>query len=190
MTVGPDGRLYAGGEFIRRPGDTAEASIARWDGTAWEMIGTTNRGSEVPVYALAFAPNGDLYAGGRFVTMNGVPIRSLARWDGATWFPVGGSEGVPNTVWALAFVPDGRLYVGGSPGYSTPYPGFSRWDGTAWTALGPLTGFGSVYGLGIDRDGDVIVGGASEAPAAWCRPTSSATRPARLRPSQRVEPSV
>lgn len=153
--TGPDGRLYVGGEFIRRPGDGVAASVARWDGAAWEIIGATERGSEVPVNALAFTPDGDLYAGGYFRTMNGVAARNLARWDGTGWSAVGQSEGVLGNVLAAQTGPDGRLYVGGQRYQSDAV--FSSWDGASWTVLSPVEV--KVYSLGVDRTGRLIVGG-------------------------------
>jgi hypothetical protein len=154
LAVGPDGRLYAGGEFIRRTATDPSASVARWDGTSWTVIGAVTPGSEVPVNALAFAPNGDLYAGGYFETMNGVPLRNLARWDGTAWFEVGGSAGVPGEVYSLLPTADGGLYVGGA------YEALARWDGTAWTSAGPFTPFGGyVFGIARDPNGDLLVGG-------------------------------
>jgi hypothetical protein len=153
LAVGPDGQLYAGGEFIQTVSGAPPASVARWDGTAWTIIGAVTPGYEVPVNALAFTPNGDLYAGGYFEVMNGVPLRNLARWDGTAWFEVGGSTGVPGEVFTLLPTADGGLYVGGN------FEALTRWDGMAWTSVGPFSPYDYVFGLARDRDGDLLIGG-------------------------------
>ena len=69
LAVGPDGSLYAGGYFTTAGGSEAN-SIARWDGTAWHPLGSgVNTGGSVyyaKISALAFGPDGSLYAGGYF----------------------------------------------------------------------------------------------------------------------------
>ncbi len=82
LAVGPDGSLYAGGEFDYVDGVSAQR-IARWDGSEWHPLGSGLGGSVFPaVHALAFGPDDSLYAGGNF---------GVARWDGVTssWHPLG-----------------------------------------------------------------------------------------------------
>ena len=66
---------------------------------------------DADVRALAYAPDGVLYAGGSFTTAGGVFANRLARWNGTAWQTVG--TGVDGTVRALAFTPGGSLYIGG-----------------------------------------------------------------------------
>ncbi len=69
------------------------------------------------VSALAFGPDGSLYAGGRFTTTGGVAANSIARWGAATssWHPLGsGMGGSDLCVYILAMGSDGSLYAGGS----------------------------------------------------------------------------
>ena len=58
--------------------------IARWDGTAWHPLGSGMNGF---VDALAFGPDGSLYAGGKFTTAGGVTANGIARWDGRLALP-------------------------------------------------------------------------------------------------------
>ena len=58
------------------------------------------------VNALAFGPDGSLYAGGKFTTAGGVTANHIARWDGSDWHPLGsGIEGrlleLCHTPWRL-----------------------------------------------------------------------------------------
>ena len=72
--------LYAGGN-VDRIRDVAVGHIARWDGSAWQPLGT---GLDAPVHAIAIS-EGTVYAGGEFVTADGVTVNRVARWNGITW---------------------------------------------------------------------------------------------------------
>jgi hypothetical protein len=116
LAFGPDGSLYAGGDFTTA-GGVAANHIARWDGatSSWHPLGS---GMNNHVWTLAVGHDGSLYAGGSFTTAGGVAADHIARWDGATssWHPLGSGVfgySMP-AVNALAFGPDGSLYVGGS----------------------------------------------------------------------------
>ncbi len=170
MTVGPDGHLYVGGEFIRRPGDSTSGSVARWDGSGWTVIGATNPGGEVPVLSLAFAPNGDLYAGGYFASMGGVAARNVARWDGSAWSGLGGSIGVPSQVLALHVTLDGSLYAGGVAYSGSVTDRFVQWTGSAWEPLGIFEQGAGVYGIAKDVNGDLIVAGTFRQPGGVLSP--------------------
>ncbi len=93
VAVGPDGSLYAAGEFTS-VGGVAANHVARWDGASWSALGDGVNGS---VFALAFGPDGSLYAGGSFTTAGGVVADYLALWDATTssWHPVGGGTKRP-----------------------------------------------------------------------------------------------
>jgi len=121
-----EGGLYAG------------AGLVHFDGTRWTSLPL--KGSEPPsVYALALAPNGDLWAS---IVLNNSPgwSWSVARHDKAGWalFPIPkdpGPQAVPPGWWqptlpgsSLAFAPDGALLV-------TTRGGLRRLDGTRWTSL-------------------------------------------------------
>ena len=51
-------------------------SLARWTGTTWETLGTTN-GTQFAVETL---PNGDLLVGGQFSQAEGQPANNIAVW--------------------------------------------------------------------------------------------------------------
>jgi hypothetical protein len=68
LAVGPDGTVYAGGTFGSAGGVPAHHA-ARWDGTAWQPLGTGVDGS---VYALALIEPGRLVLGGGFPSAGGV----------------------------------------------------------------------------------------------------------------------
>jgi WD40 repeat protein len=95
LVVGPDGSLYAGGDFTSAGGIAANY-IARWDPatSSWHPLGSGMDGDYYPgVHDLAIGPDGSLYAGGNFTTAGGKPSLHIAQWTGAIlrpaiWFPV------------------------------------------------------------------------------------------------------
>jgi hypothetical protein len=77
-----NGDLVAGGEFFSAGGVSA-SRIARWNGSSWSSIGSgvgRNDLSDQAVIDLAVLSNGDLVAGGGFMTAGGVVAPYIARW--------------------------------------------------------------------------------------------------------------
>ncbi len=170
LAFGADGRLYVGGDFNRgRQGSVAMGAVGAWGGQAWSAVGgaglTRADGGRAEVRALAFGPDGRLYAGGEFTLADGQPVANVAAWDGTAWHDLGG--GLPSEfgIYTLAFGPDGRLYAGGLidrvTGVETD---LAAWDGTAWAPVGPDIDGGSaltagVYTLAFSADGKLYAGG-------------------------------
>jgi len=157
LGFGPDGALYAGGEFTTA-GGTLAGRIARWANSQWHPLGTGMNGS---VYALASGPNGSLYAGGDFTSAGGVAAQRIARWDGTAWHSL--TSGMSSSVNALAIGPDGSLYAGGSflTAGGVTANRIARWDGTAWYPVGSGTALnGTVNALMFGPDGSLYVGGS------------------------------
>jgi len=169
-TWDPDGdgplpaQPVAGGNF-NAAGGVAANYIARWDGSAWQALGSGTNGT---VWSLTtWDPDGDgplaalLVAGGSFTTAGGVTVNSIARWDGSAWHAFG--SGVSGGVRSLTtWDPDGdgplsaQLVVGGS--FTTAggenVNNIAVWNGAAWQALGSGTN-GTVWSLTTwDPDGD------------------------------------
>lgn len=117
----------------------------------WSSMST---GMDFAVRALAYAPDGSLYAGGNFTTAGGTTVNGIAKWTGA-WSAMGvtGLSG-PADAYAIAIGPDGKVYVGGNftlAGGVANTLNIAYWDGT-WHALG--TGCnGVVWGLAFGKDG-------------------------------------
>jgi len=114
------------------------------------------------VHCLATLPNGDLVAGGEFMTAGGVSAACIARWDGAAWSPLGTGMNAP--VMALAPLSNGDLVAGGL--FFSAGGGFAnyiaRWDGTSWAPLGSGMSGGlslSVLAVTTLPDGDLVAGG-------------------------------
>jgi hypothetical protein len=111
--------------------------ILRWDGTDWTTIADRLEGEAPVVFVMSAGENGQLFIGGDFESVDGVPAKDIAFWDGSAWHALG--EGVNERVQALALDPSGVLYVGGwfSEAGGEPVDHIAIWDGEAWQALPP-----------------------------------------------------
>lgn len=128
-----------------------------WDG-AFYGIGP----DQASVFAMAVAPNGDLYVGGNFTQIGGIEANGVARWDGARWWSLG--EGVSplpgHAVSAIAIDSSGSVWVGGdfTTAGGKPIELLARWDGAAWHGVEPGLVGGSVNALVATEKG-LYVGG-------------------------------
>src|SRR5262249_45736018 len=76
------GALIAGGAFPL-DGSLDICGVARWDGLAWQPLG-----SGLHSTVLCFTEyNGALIAGGNFHTLNS--LDNIAQWNGSQWLPLG-----------------------------------------------------------------------------------------------------
>ncbi|MEZ4685815.1 MAG: T9SS type A sorting domain-containing protein [Bacteroidia bacterium] len=136
-----DNSLILAGYFDDASGVTCKG-IARWNGTAYEAIGS---GLEGEVHALAFH-NGDLYAGGQFHA--GPAANNIARWDGQNWHYASATQN--DAVLALLDF-NGNLYAATSGGLVSVLNNGS-WSQFAIPFNGP------VHTL-TDFNGDLVAGG-------------------------------
>lgn len=120
LTMMPNDEVVAGGGFFKA-GQYPTKCVSRWDkfGWGWQPIGTGMAGGtgEGPaVLSLSAVPNGDLVAGGSFLTAGGKSLISLARWSIATgeWEKVGPNNWGFTAVRSIAQRSNGDLVVGGS----------------------------------------------------------------------------
>jgi len=155
-----DGQPVIGGTFSIKDGEPADR-IARWDGSAWQPIGTGMSDGFNPLVSALTVYDGDLIAGGRFESAGGQTVNNIARWDGSSWQPLG--EGVDWLVNALIEY-EGDLIVGGwfeNAGGETVNR-IARWDGSAWHDLnGGVTGGNGTTSIDdmVIYNGDLFVGG-------------------------------
>lgn len=157
LVVLANGDVVAGGRFSHA-GSTMAANVARWDGTAWQAMGSGLPGE---VTSLAVLANGDLVAGGTFSSPG-----YIARWDGSAWQPMG--SGLNGSVYALLVQPNGDLAAAGSftqaGGTYSPY--VAKWVGGSWQAL--PGGFSSqVNSLAVDENGDLLAADSAWQYGAW-----------------------
>ncbi len=172
--------VYFGGQFKFQTSSVPTApvsmNLAKWDGTNWVALGkgikdirdddSRNSIQFAVVTAIAIAANGDVYAGGSFVTQTATGLATnLARWTGSQWEVVdnrlAGCVGFncASSVAALAFATNGDLIVGGNftQAGSLTVNHVARWDGTNWFAYG--SGFNSTVNALTIRGSDVFAGG-------------------------------
>lgn len=157
VALGPDNRIYACGS----------GGIWKWDGSAWVSLGITFNGR---VTAMAFAPNGDLIAGGHFTSVNGfMLIQGITRiklnFGGTpTAHAIGTGIHSPTVVQidAIVFDPRGTMYVGGDFEDAGNVPNtrmIAKWDGTVWKALAATPMTGRVRALAMFDQRWMYVGG-------------------------------
>ncbi len=145
------------------PAPVAERSASLAADVGWDdrfsMPGTNG-----PVTAIA-VDGSNVYIGGEFTEVDGLPVTNIAHWNGSSWNALG--AGIPKTgffdptINAIA-VDNGNVYVGGlfSTAGNISVSNIARWDGTAWSALGAGVD-GSIQDIAIDQ-GNVYVGGRFE----------------------------
>lgn len=154
----PDGdgpmneQLVAGGQFRSiTPAGPQVNYIGRWDGEAWQPIGTgVSPGSGLTVYTLTtWDPDGagpkakQLIAGGSFITADGVTVNRIARSDGIAWHPLGLGMSF-DVYWARPWDPDGPGPLADQLLAAGEFPsaggrgvnGIARWDGSVWQSFG------------------------------------------------------
>jgi hypothetical protein len=152
-------RLVAGGFFDNAGGVAQTASLAMWNGTAWQAMGTTwTGGTRGSIWSMA-TWNGRLYVGGGVVnqpgTIAGLPWAGLASWDGQEWLShITSIAGFSPYVAALQVFNDGSGEALYAAGRFSSIEGvantalIARWNGTAWTAVGTgLTSTSTLFGL-------------------------------------------
>lgn len=153
-------RLVAGGFFDTAGGVAQTASLAMWNGTTWEAMGTTWTGTTRGSIWSAASWNGRLYVGGGVVnspgTIAGLPWAGLASWDGQNWATHISSmtAGTTPGVFSLQVFNDGSgeaLYAIGRFTSINGVPGtglIARWNGTSWSSVGGgLTSTSALFGL-------------------------------------------
>ncbi|MBX7153668.1 MAG: T9SS type A sorting domain-containing protein [Candidatus Kapaibacterium sp.] len=151
FAIGVDSKtsdLYVGGSFSHT-GDTRASCVAKWNGTAWETLGTDtlsvrqgggggggfNNGPFVQAVAVA---DDNVFIGGRFSAIGAQAIRNIAVWNITTkqWSSVGNANGQ-----ITRFLRHGEfLYVTGQfdtiGGIRAPHVARYHIPGKKWYALG------------------------------------------------------
>ena len=134
--------VYVGGNFT-----APSLNIARWNGVAWQALGTGLYGGEVMELTHY---QGDLYATGSFFEADGEPVNFIAKWNGEHWKNVGLGIGDPGADALTVY--KNNLFVGGGFDHAGEQPTtyLAKWDGTDW--------FG--FELGMDAPINVLAADA------------------------------
>jgi len=161
LAVDAAGTVYIGGNF-NAAGTVNSFCMTRLN-PATGTWSTMALGPDNAVLTLAFAPNGDLYAGGLFSTVyGGTPANRIARYQpsNGVWFPIG--AGFNATVRSLAMLANGDLIAGGdfTSSGATPANRIARFNtgASSWSALGSGIS-GGVYAIAALADSSLIATG-------------------------------
>lgn len=130
-----NGELYVAGH-LEHAGSVIARGIARWNGTTWNQVGGQGLnfspgffGNALQIY------NGELYLGGGFNYINGIPINHLAKWNGVDWDSVPGSN-FWYSVESLGIY-NNRLYMGGFHEYNNGMiHRITSWDNVTRDSVG------------------------------------------------------
>lgn len=141
-------QLIAAGAFTTSVG-TWLGNIAKWNGSAWEPLGSGISGS---IYAMTVY-NDKVIVGGDFDTAGGVFRKYIACWDSTGWSSF--SAEMPNPVYALT-VFGGDLYAGTANNGILQC--FWKWNGSSWSFPGGgiKRNFVSAF---TNYNGSLILGG-------------------------------
>ena len=162
VLVQTDGKVFVGGAFSAPVPGLARLKA----GGALDVSFAPGSGVNGSVFCIAMQTNGQVLVGGSFSAVGGVPMLNVARLnaDGGvdlSFAPV--VSGGP--VFALAVQQDGRILVGG--GFTNvngqSCGGLARLDtaGLLDTSFGGGAGAnGVIYGMGLYRDGRIVIGGS------------------------------
>ena len=142
----------------------SRSGVSRWNGSEWLPLGPSANGR---VSSLAVLDK-QLFVGGSFDSIGGVPAACVARWDGSRWSAMGGGVGLswgPANVFALS-VHSGQLFAGGSfnSADGSPVGNVAIWGGTAWQPAGS----GLLNGVStFATQRDTLFAGGGNAIARW-----------------------
>jgi hypothetical protein len=154
-SVGDDVTVSYGGNF----------SIARWDGTKWNSLGTLGSTSGA-VHDVAYDADNDLlYAVGTFTTIYGTSANRVAVFNGTSWAALQG--GANSNVYSCAIDANSDLFIGGAYGGVTNSSfiwntsGAAKWDASEseWVSLGSTSN--SVYTVRYATDTNCMYFGGS-----------------------------
>ena len=167
MAVQPDGKVVVVGSFTNTTNINKTAVNAmRYNPRtfAWEAICTS---ADAAIDAVAVGPDGRIYLGGKFTTLNGVACNQIAVWNGSQISPLGSGVGAPATfdaadgksIKALVVASDGTLWCGGrfDTAGGNPAVNLAKWQGGTWTPSDLSFNNRPVNALAIDKAGSLFV---------------------------------
>lgn len=160
MAFDANGDLYIGGTIVNLGSTDGDYIVKITDINGTPTVNALGTGTNGGVFAIAIAPNGDVYAGGIFTSAGGVAnTAKIAKWNGTTWEAL--ATGLNNVVYSLAFAPNGHLYIGGAftnaDGTYGDY--LCYWNGTTFVRIGTTELSAEVYALAFSATGFLYVGG-------------------------------
>lgn len=163
LAIQPDGKILVGGAFATL-GGAARNHVARLnaDGT---LDGGFDPGADGSVDCFALQPNGKILVGGWFTNLRGLSRKYLGRLNADGSLDTGFNPDASDSVSCIVLQSDGKIVVGGRfwALAGQPRSGLGRLnpDGTLDPLFGPsISGpNASVWSLGLQADGSILVGG-------------------------------
>lgn len=166
--------LYVGGAFTNVNGNPGADGLIKCDlGSGAFVSGTVDGDADLDgrVQALTADGAGNVYAGGTFINLDGIPAADyVAKYDGASWSAMGSGLGGPpsaaiDTANVDALASDGtNVYIGADDDDIGGVPAadhVARWDGATWHAVGSSpTGDGYFPAGGLTVITDLLVDGS------------------------------
>jgi hypothetical protein len=157
LAVAPFG-VVATGAFSAS-GLVLASKVAKFDGDLWTS--PINQAPDEIVWEIVVVGD-DVYVGGAFTRVAGVPVNYVARWNSLneTWESVGGGlQYAPESpVRAMAYDSNrGELYCADQSLYNG-LVNVVRWDGSAWSAVDPAFAAPNVHTLAY-INGTLYAGG-------------------------------
>ena len=154
--IGSD--LYVGGNFTTAGGNTAN-HIAKWNGSSWSPLISSNNVNGINGMVSALAVIGtDLYAGGWFTIAGGIPAVNIAKWDGTNWSALGNGLQAAGAINALAAMGN-NLYATSyilDPALGGPGNLIVKWDGANWSLFSVMNDYVSSF---LVNGSDLYAGG-------------------------------
>lgn len=163
LTDNAHGRIYYIGTFTSADGAT-QNRICYWNGANFVAMGS---GLGATPLCMALAPNGDLWVGGSFTTVDGGASRNnIARWNysTSTWTNFGTTG--TGTVYSICIDLSGNVYAFGAFtnwGGDADQDYVTKYNGSAWVDVGTSPFSGTTYpqwyqASAVDASGNVWVG--------------------------------
>lgn len=148
MIVDSQDRIWISGFYYKTSFGGQKVGILIFDGESWTEV------PNVFVYTMAMGNSGEIYAGGSFTAINGIPARNVAKYQAGIWSSLG--NGINGRVNGLIVGKSGRLYaVGDFDSAGTTEVSYSAvWDEEdRWRD--PQMPFGNGFFLYKDSEGKI-----------------------------------
>lgn len=165
IVLQPDGKILAGGDFFATSGSTTLRNIVRLEtnGTPDPSLVTT-LSANGNVASIALRPDGKIYVGGPFSSINGTSRMSLARINSDGTLDAAFDANLPiSEIRSVLLQPSGKLLIGGNFFLPGDRRGFARLnpDGTldSFNPSGTPTSSPIVNTFALQADNKVLIGG-------------------------------